>query len=1067
MLLAVDMVTNSNDSGAGSLRDTIANASPGATIEFDMTPGHVTGPITLTGGVISISQNLKIQGPGAGNLSISGNSNSGVFQLASGLDLTISGLTISGGLAADGGAISNNGGTLKLVDDVFSDNEASNSGGAVYQSTGTLSMTGCSVVDNQASAQNGGGLYVAGGSVTIMESTFSGNTAPNDGGAIAVFGGSISLVDSTLASNTANISGGGLYVSITASASLINGTVAYNTADTGGGIDTSGSVTMGNTVVANNTDTTTGPDYVGALTTDLGSNILGNDQSTGAGFSQPSDQLNVNPLLGALGNHGGLTETISLLPGSPAIDSGSNSVVPPGVTIDQRGFYRFVNGTTDVGAFEIQTYVVTNTNDSGSGSLRTAMNNANLAGGSTVLFATSGTITLESALPAMTMDVDIVGPGANVLTIDGNDLYQIYSVQTGVTATLSGLTINQGLSSDNGGGGIDNQGTLTVTDCMISNSSAVNLGGGIYNESAGVLTLIDSTVSGNSSSNNGGGIDNEGMITLVNSTIAGNSAFNNGGGLDDDGTSSLINCTIADNSSRYAGGIAAYGAMTLANSIVAYNTLTGGGFGPDLYGFLANDAGYNLIGNDSNSAGLTQGSDLLNVDPLLSSLGNYGGPLETTALLPGSPAIDAGNNALATYDSSPLATDERGDPRNINGTVDIGAVECHGFTVTVIAGNNQSAAVTTNFANPLLVLVTSSFLEPVWGGVVTFTPPGDGASATFPGGSNKATTNLFGVASINVAANVVNGSYSVSASTRGASSPGSFSLTNTGAGATQLVIFTQPSATVTAGSAFGTQPVVYVEDLSGNLETGDNNTQVTVSLGTGTGPLQGTTTVTVSGGIATFTNLSDNTAETITLQFTSNPSLTAATSNNVVVNPAAASTLVVYTQPSSTATAGSPFATQPVVYVEDQYGNLETGDNATQVTAALNSGTGPLQGTTTVTVAGGIATFADLGDNTAETLSLQFTSNPALTTPTSTNIVVSPAAASQLVIDTQPSGDGDGRRGLQRAAGGRHRRRVRQSDHHRQYNSGIGVPGFRHRATPGNDDGDCVRGHCDVYGFDG
>ena len=146
------------------------------------------------------------------------------------------------------------------------------------------------------------------------------------------------------------------------------------------------------------------------------------------------------------------------------------------------------------------------------------------------------------------------------------------------------------------------------------------------------------------------------------------------------------------------------------------------------------------------------------------------------------------------------------------------------------------------------------------------------------------------------------------------------------------MISTQPSPTATAGVAFSTQPVVYVEDQYGNLETGDNTTQVTAaSLPGGSGPLQGTTTVTVSGGIATFTNLADDKAETITLQFTSSPVLTAATSSNVVISPAAASQLAIETQPSPTATAGVAFSTQPVVYVEDQYGNLETGDNTTQV----------------------------------------------------------------------------------------------------------------------------------------
>jgi hypothetical protein len=220
-----------------------------------------------------------------------------------------------------------------------------------------------------------------------------------------------------------------------------------------------------------------------------------------------------------------------------------------------------------------------------------------------------------------------------------------------------------------------------------------------------------------------------------------------------------------------------------------------------------------------------------------------------------------------------------------------------------------------------------------------------------------------------------------------------------------LAINTQPSPTATAGAAFGTQPVVYIEDQFGNLVTGDNSTQVTAaSLPIGSGPLQGTMTVTASGGIATFTSLADNTAETITIQFTSSPVLAAVTSNSIVVSPTGVATkLVVNTQPSPTAMAGVAFSTQPVIDVEDQYGNLETGDNSTQVTVALNIGTGPLLGTTTVTVSGGIATFTDLSDNLAETISLQFTSSPVLTAATSNNIVISPAAATQLAIHAQPA----------------------------------------------------------------
>ena len=94
------------------------------------------------------------------------------------------------------------------------------------------------------------------------------------------------------------------------------------------------------------------------------------------------------------------------------------------------------------------------------------------------------------------------------------------------------------------------------------------------------------------------------------------------------------------------------------------------------------------------------------------------------------------------------------------------------------------------------------------------------------------------------------------------------------------------------------------------------------------------------------------------------------TSDNFAVSPAVAARLVIHTQPSATAIAGQAFAIQPAVYEEDRFGNLETGDNSTMVTASASGGTGTLQGTTTATVSGGVATFANLGDDTAETISL-------------------------------------------------------------------------------------------------
>jgi hypothetical protein len=139
--------------------------------------------------------------------------------------------------------------------------------------------------------------------------------------------------------------------------------------------------------------------------------------------------------------------------------------------------------------------------------------------------------------------------------------------------------------------------------------------------------------------------------------------------------------------------------------------------------------------------------------------------------------------------------------------------------------------------------------------------------------------------------------------------------------------------------------VVRIEDAFGNLVTSDSSTVVTATRSAGTASLQGTTTATAASGLATFSSLSYNKAETITIGFGSG-SLASATSPNVIVSPAAANKLTILVQPSATATAGVPFAQQPQVRIEDQFGNLRSSDNSTVVTAARGSGTGTLQGTT-------------------------------------------------------------------------------------------------------------------------
>ena len=173
--------------------------------------------------------------------------------------------------------------------------------------------------------------------------------------------------------------------------------------------------------------------------------------------------------------------------------------------------------------------------------------------------------------------------------------------------------------------------------------------------------------------------------------------------------------------------------------------------------------------------------------------------------------------------------------------------------------------------------------------------------------------------------------------------------------ANRLVVQTPPSATATAGIAFAQQPKIQIQDQFGNARTyanrnADNSAIVTAARSSGTATLQGTLTATAANGLATFSNLSYNTAETITLQFTSG-SLAGATSGNVVVSAAVADRLVFVIQPGS-ATYGSALNPQPALKSRDAFGNDSTvGLAASQlVTLNLSLGTGSLQGITSLDI---------------------------------------------------------------------------------------------------------------------
>ncbi len=317
-------------------------------------------------------------------------------------------------------------------------------------------------------------------------------------------------------------------------------------------------------------------------------------------------------------------------------------------------------------------FSVTNTADSGEGSLRQAISDANASvGEDTINFdpSLSGqTITLGSEL-RITDSAGLIIDGASAnITVSGNNAVRVFDV-IGAKLTLNNLTVANGRGAS-GGGIYNNGGTLTVTNSTLSGNSAPYVGtsgGGIINN-GGTLTVSNSTLSGNSANYAGGGIENiRGTLTVTNSTLSGNSVtdldYGSGGGIDSFGGSATLQNTIVANSP--SGGSCS-------------GTITNGGYNLDSDGSCG-------FGTTNNSLSGTTDNPL---DPQLGSLADNGGPTLTHALLAGSPAIDKGNSFGAT-------ADQRGVARPQGAASDIGAFESESTVIEDTIKPRVSAATPT------------------------------------------------------------------------------------------------------------------------------------------------------------------------------------------------------------------------------------------------------------------------------------------------------------------------------------------------------------------------------------
>ena len=412
------------------------------TVDTSQFGGSAPWTSTLTNGVLGLSSNLSITGPGQAQLILSGNNLSSIFQVSTGAIVAIGGLSVTAGSSAGNGGGITNAGTLTLSNVAVSNSMATQDGGGIY-SSGSLTANSTTISGN-TSTGNGGGVATT-GTFVLYDSTLSGNSATGNGGGIDN-SGALSIPQSTLYGNSA-LDGAGIENEASGTTVLAQSTVSGNIAsgETGGTITNQNSaasaVTILNSIVAGNT--APGGDCVGC-----GSQISFNLFDVAAATLK----------LGALANNGGPTETLLPLAGSPAMGSGSvglttDSGLPQSLVNDQRGtgYSRIVNNSVDLGSVQDNSgppssIVLTVTGSSMAGNALSATLQA-LTAGENPDAAYSGTIhfTSSDAHAVLPADYTFVpaDSGTHIfsVTLESSGAQTLIAVDTGNAALQATQTI--------------------------------------------------------------------------------------------------------------------------------------------------------------------------------------------------------------------------------------------------------------------------------------------------------------------------------------------------------------------------------------------------------------------------------------------------------------------------------------------------------------------------------------------------------------------------------------------------------------------------------------------------
>ena len=672
-------VTNLSDQGPGSLRQALLDAVAGGTVSF-----LVSGAITNAGGELAITNDLTIIGPGATILAISGGATGRVFSVAPNVTVSISGLTLRAGHpqnSADGGGIIN-AGTLTLTECVLSENAAGDGdgpqagpgpagngggrGGAIYNADGgVLTLVACALNHNSGGVGgrgqdsndynngpgggggSGGALYNAGTSMLV-----SCDLASNSGGAGGRGGDSYLsyYVGGQGAQGGSGGQGGAIYNSGTLT--LVSSSLRANGAGLGGsgGDGLLGAGTYSFPPPTYGGDAGAGGD--GGAVCNLGVALMADcalaTNSAGAGGNGGSGAMREGN--GGMGGNGGGLQNMGLLTANACQLSGNSGGTGAAGCGGGNG------GSVCNSAMLNLADCALSANSGGAGGSGAPGQNGGNGGAGGGLYNSGTLITI-----GCTLSHNAGGGGG----------------EGGENRPFSGTGGKGGRGGD--GGGACNSGSLVITSSTLGANAGGKGGGG------GDGTIFGTGISGNGGDGGeGGGVYNVQIVTLSACTLSGNSPGTGGQG----GEGYYMGNIGADGKGGGVFSAVTGSSASLRNTLLAQNS-PANGLGPDFYGPITSQ-GHNLIARNDGSTGLTNGrnGDLVGsgahpLDPMLAPLASNGGSTSTFALLPGSPAVDAGDDALLLAPFN-LNEDQRGQLRKLGAHVDIGAFEYDGTANGVI-----------------------------------------------------------------------------------------------------------------------------------------------------------------------------------------------------------------------------------------------------------------------------------------------------------------------------------------------------------------------------------------------